>query len=112
MAQCPSVDPAAWRQRFEAFTTRIGRRFARVESRGRAGRFLRGMMSGLQRVNCWTLAEHVGEGSPGPMQHFLSRATWDEDGLRADLRDPVVEGLADPDAVFVVDETGDLKKGA
>jgi SRSO17 transposase len=45
------------------------------------------------------------------MQHFLAAAVWDDDGPRADLRDRVVEKLADPEAVFVVDETGDLKHG-
>jgi SRSO17 transposase len=69
------------------------------------------MMGGLQRVNCWTLAEHVGEKTPGGMQHFLSSAKWDDEGLRADLRDHVLEQLAHPDAVLVLDETGDLKKG-
>lgn len=74
-------------------------------------RFLRGLMAGLPRVNCWTLAEHAGETSPGGMQHFLAAAVCDEDGLRADLRGYVTETFADPDAVFVVDETGDLKHG-
>ncbi|MEX5638072.1 IS701 family transposase, partial [Parafrankia sp. FMc2] len=74
-------------------------------------RFLRGLMAGLPRVNCWTLAEHAGEASPGGMQHFLAAAVWDDDGLRGDLRDYVVERFADAEAVFVFDETGDVKKG-
>ena len=45
------------------------------------------------------------------MQHLLARAVWDEDGVRDDVRDYVVEHLGDPQAVLVVDETGDLKKG-
>lgn len=45
------------------------------------------------------------------MQHLLARAVWDTDGVRDDLRDYVVEHLGDEDAVLVVDETGDLKKG-
>jgi SRSO17 transposase len=45
------------------------------------------------------------------MQHLLNRASWDTDGVRDDLRDYVTEHLGDPDAVLVVDETGDLKKG-
>jgi SRSO17 transposase len=36
---------------------------------------------------------------------------WDEDAVRDDLRDYVVEHLGDPGAVLVVDETGDLKQG-
>jgi SRSO17 transposase len=33
------------------------------------------------------------------------------DSVRDDLRGYVVDGLGSPDAVLVVDETGDLKKG-
>jgi SRSO17 transposase len=54
----------------------------------------------------------MGEDRPGPMQHFLSRAVWDDDGVRQDLRDYVTETLGHPEAVLVIDETGDLKKGA
>src|SRR5215207_9700060 len=45
------------------------------------------------------------------MQYLLGRAAWDTDGVREDLRDYVITGLGDTDAVLVVDETGDLKKG-
>jgi SRSO17 transposase len=69
------------------------------------------MTAGLPRVNCETIAEHVGEPNPSGMQHFLARAAWDDDGTRDDLRAYVVDHLGDPDAVLVVDETGDLKKG-
>lgn len=112
MAVCPSVDPDGWREAFEGLAGRLDRRFARPESRRRMRRFLRGLMAGLPRVNCWTLAEHAGEASPGGMQHFLATAMWDDDGLRADLRDYVVERFGDSEAVFVFDETGDVKKGS
>jgi SRSO17 transposase len=45
------------------------------------------------------------------MQYLLGRASWDTDGVRDDLRDYVIGALGDSDAVLVVDETGDLKKG-
>jgi SRSO17 transposase len=45
------------------------------------------------------------------MQHLLARTVWDEDKVRDDLRDYVVEHLGDPQATLVIDETGDLKKG-
>jgi SRSO17 transposase len=73
--------------------------------------FLLGLLAGLPRVNCWTIAEHAGETSPDGMQHLLARAAWDADAVRDDLRDYVVDHLGDPGAVLVVDETGDLKKG-
>lgn len=90
---------------------RIGSRFGRVEPRRRVGLFLLGLLAGLPRVNCWTIAEHAGETSPDGMQHLLARAAWDADAVRDDLRDYVVDHLGDPGAVLVVDETGDLKKG-
>jgi SRSO17 transposase len=45
------------------------------------------------------------------MQHLLSQAVWDADTVRDDLRDDVIDHLADPEAVLVIDETGDLKQG-
>lgn len=45
------------------------------------------------------------------MQHLLARARWDADGVRDDVRDFVTGRLPDPQAVLVVDETGDVKKG-
>jgi SRSO17 transposase len=45
------------------------------------------------------------------MQRLLSAAVWDEAGVRDDLRGYVLEHFADPGAVLVADETGDLKKG-
>jgi hypothetical protein len=37
------------------------------------------------------------------MQHLLNRASRDTDGVRDDLRDYVITGLGDTDAVLVVD---------
>jgi SRSO17 transposase len=45
------------------------------------------------------------------MQHLLAGAVWDHDAVRDDIRDYLLEHLADPAGVLVVDETGDLKKG-
>jgi len=45
------------------------------------------------------------------MQHLLAGARWDADAVYDDVRSYVVEHLGGPDAVLVVDETGDLKKG-
>jgi SRSO17 transposase len=70
-----------------------------------------GLLADLPRKNCWTIAEHAGDASPDGMQHLLSRAVWDEDAVRDDIRGYVTEHLGDPEAVLVVDETGDLKKG-
>jgi SRSO17 transposase len=90
----------------------IAGRFARYEPRLRAGRLVLGLLSDLPRKNCWTIAEWAGETSPHGMQHLLSRAAWDADAVRDDLREYVVEHLHDEAAVLVIDETGDVKKSA
>jgi len=106
-----SIDPAHWQTSFDALMARIAGRFSRVEPRRRAGRLVQGLLADLPRKNCWTIAERAGEATPDAMQHLLSRARWDADGIRDDLRDYVAENLDDDQAVLVVDETGDLKKG-
>jgi SRSO17 transposase len=70
-----------------------------------------GLLADLPRKNCWTIAEHAGDLTPDGMQHLLGRAVWDHDGVRDDVRGYLVEHLVDPEAVLVIDETGDLKKG-
>ena len=70
------------------------------------------MVSGLDRKNCWTIAEHRGAATPDGLQHLLARASWDADAVRDDLRDYVVNAFGVPAAVLVVDETGDIKKGS
>jgi SRSO17 transposase len=105
------VDPASWQAGLEELLSRVAGRFGRVEPRWRARAFVHGLLADLPRKNCWTLAEHAGDPSPDGMQHLLARAVWDEDGVRDDVRDYLVEHPGDPAAVLVVDETGDLKKG-
>jgi SRSO17 transposase len=106
-----SVDPARWQELFEELLGRVAGRFGRVEPRRRARALVLGLLADLPRKNCWTIAEHAGDASPDGMQHLLSRAVWDEDAVRDDIRGYVTEHLGDPEAVLVVDETGDLKKG-
>jgi SRSO17 transposase len=106
------VDPARWQAGLDELLGRVAARFPRVEPRRRARALVLGLLADLPRKNCWTIAEHAGDATPDGMQHLLARAVWDEDGVRDDLRACVVEHLGDPQAVLVVDETGDLKKGA
>ncbi|HUZ51258.1 MAG TPA: IS701 family transposase [Streptosporangiaceae bacterium] len=91
--------------------SRIAGRFTRVEPRRRARQLVLGLLSDLPRKNCWTIAEWAGERTPDGMQHLLGRAKWDADRVRDDVCDYVVDHLHDDQAVLVVDETGDVKKG-
>jgi hypothetical protein len=84
-------DPLRWQAGLDELMGRIGGRFWRVEPRRRARAFLLGLMAGLPRVNCWTIAEHAGDASPDGMQHLLAGAVWDSEGVRDDLRGYVVE---------------------
>jgi hypothetical protein len=81
------------------------------EPRRRARSLVLGLLSDLPRKNCWTIAEHAGDATPDGAQHLLGRAKWDADAVRDDIRTYVVDHLGDEEAVLVVDETGDLKKG-
>jgi SRSO17 transposase len=106
-----SLDLVGWRAEFDGLMGVIAGRFARVESRRLARDAVLGLVSPLAVKNCWTLAEHAGHDSPDRLQHLLSKAKWDTDGVRNDLRGYVVDRLGDPDAVLICDETGDVKKG-
>ena len=106
-----SVTPARWQAGLEELLGRVARRFGRVEPRRHARAFVLGLLADLPRKNCWTIAEHAGDATPDGMQHLLAGAVWDEHAVRDDVRDYLLEHLADPAAVLVVDETGDLKKG-
>ena len=90
---------------------KVAGQFARVEPRATARAFVTGLLSDVERKNCWSLAEHCGHRRPDAMQRLLRSARWDADAVRDDLRDLVVERLGDPDGVLIVDETGFLKKG-
>jgi hypothetical protein len=62
---------------FDELMGRIAGRFGRVEPRRRARAFVLGLLSGLSRKNCWTLAEQAGDATPDGMQHLLAGARWD-----------------------------------
>jgi SRSO17 transposase len=111
VAAAHSVDADRWQTEFSAVIDRIAPRFRRYEPLRHAAELMAGMVSGLDRKNCWTIAEHRGDATPDGLQHLLSRASWDAEEIRDDLRDYVIEAFGDPGAILVVDETGDVKKG-
>jgi SRSO17 transposase len=112
MAAGHSVNPERWLAGLDDLLGLVGARVGRVEPRKHLRQFVIGMMAGLPRVNCWTLAEHAGESGPRGMQRFLSEAVWDHDGLLTDVQDWALGHLGERDAILVIDETGDVKKGS
>jgi SRSO17 transposase len=76
-----------------------------------AGVFLDGLFGEERRKTGWMRAEAAGDPGPWRQQAILGRGRWDADALRDIVRAYVVERLAEPNAVLVVDETGFLKQG-
>lgn len=105
------VDAQRWRVLFDDLLLTVGQRFRRPEPRRRVGDFVRGLLAPLPRKNCWTIAEHVGDTGPDGMQDLLTRVKWDDAAVRADVGEFIGEQFGDPEAVLIIDETGDLKKG-
>ena len=94
-----------------ALHERIKDRFVRPVAWERALTYLRGLLAPVERKNGWQLAEYAGDARPDGVQRLLSTYRWDEDGVRDDLREYVVEHLGDERGVLVVAETGFLKQG-
>ncbi len=103
-----------WSLQLQQLHRRIAPRFARPEPRRRALLYLQGILSEIPRKNSWQLAEHARQAQPYGMQRLLSRAAWDTDGVRDDVRAYVLERLGTPDgagAIAVLDESGFPKRG-
>jgi len=108
------LDPAeirGWAVGLSALHQRIAQHFARAEPRQHAYDYLRALISPLPRKNSWHIAEYVGAVTPDAVQRLLATAHWDAGKVRDDLQTYVLEQLGHPDAVWVIDETGFLKKG-
>jgi SRSO17 transposase len=100
-----------WAQELDGVAATLAPRFERTEPRRRVLTYLTGLLSNTERKNGWQLAELAGEATPDGMQRLLSTAHWDADAVQGDLVTYVLEQLADPGAVLVLDETGFVKKG-
>ena len=97
---------------------RVASCFARRERRLTCRRMVDGLLSELDDYNCWTLAEAAGHASPCPMQHLLSRARCDDRAMLDSAADWTIGQLTGEqdgngaDAIFIVDETSDVKSSA
>jgi SRSO17 transposase len=96
-------DLAAWIAGLDDLFALVAGRFFRVEPRLRARAYVRGLLAPLAAKNGWTLAEAAGDATPDGMQRLLNRATWDDDGVRDDVRAYVIRHLGAADGVLVVD---------
>jgi SRSO17 transposase len=101
----------SWSEGVAGFHARFARHFGRSEPRERALDYLTGLLAPLEKKNAWTMAEQVGQLRPDGVQRLLNHSEWDENAVRDDLRDYVVETIGDKNAVLIGDDTGFLKKG-
>jgi SRSO17 transposase len=100
-----------WVEAFNILTSRVGLRFANSKTRRCFRAYMQGLLQPVKRKNSWQLAESLEQSSPYRIQQFLYRSEWSADEVRDDLRQYVIQHLADPEGVLVIDETGFPKKG-
>src|SRR5918998_4454728 len=105
------ADIRGWAVGLSALHQRIAKHFVRAEPRQLAYDYLCALISPIERKNGWQIAELLGAPTPDAVQRLLATAHWDADQVRDDLQSSVVEQLGHPDAVWIIDETGFLKKG-
>ena len=118
----PSLkDIGRWPLHLFALHARLAPYFARSEPRHHALLYLQAIISDIPRKNGWQIAEHAKQARPSGMQRLLSRAVWDEEGCRDELRRFLCQTLsassavpaesARPFPVLIIDESGFLKRG-
>jgi SRSO17 transposase len=86
--------------------------FAQARSRLTAFAYVGALLAELgDRRSCWQLAEEAGHATPRRMQALLAEYAWDwKDALGA-LQRFITAHLGDGEAIMVLDETAELKKG-
>jgi SRSO17 transposase len=109
-----SVDDAAHAELLDDLMGRAAPCFARRETRLTCRDMVNGMLTELDDHNCWTMAEAAGHPGPHRMQHLLSRARCDDQGMLDSAAGWSAGYLCAGDedgagSVLIVDETGDAK---
>ena len=85
-----------WVMSLHQLHQRLCPRFARPQTRQHLLLYLQALLSDIPRKNGWQIAEHA---RPYGRQRLLSRAVWDQDGVRDDLRSLVCQALHPPPLV-------------
>lgn len=109
MAVEETVAHELWKRCREELLERLADCFPRRETRRTCGDMLDALTAMRESANCWSLAETIGDATPDRLQHFLSRASWDEAAAMDRLAGWAVGHLGGEQVVLAVDETGDAK---
>ena len=86
--------------------------FAQARSRFAAFAYVAALLAvSGDRKSCWQLGEQAGHATPRRMQALLAEYIWDWRAVLEGLQRFILAHLADPEAILVLDETAELKKG-
>jgi SRSO17 transposase len=86
--------------------------FCQARSRLAAFAYIGALLTaGGDRRSCWQLAEQAGHATPRRLQALLAEHAWDWRAALGGLQRFILDHLADPQAVLVLDETAELKQG-
>ncbi len=97
---------------FLAFHERFAPYFGRREAQERSRQYLQGLfVQDAERKSAENLAEAVPGATPRALQRFMTESTWAERPLLEELAWYIGERLADPEGIFIADETGFAKQG-
>jgi SRSO17 transposase len=110
-AEVSPGDVRGCRDHITGFLKRYLPLFYRVEQRGHAAAFIRGLLSGLQRKSAEPIA-YQADIPRKDLQYFVGCGGWDDDKVMAEVRRHVREELAEDDGVIVLDPSAFPKKGA
>jgi SRSO17 transposase len=84
--------------------------FARNKGWAAGLNYIKGLLCRVERKNSWQIAQTVGSINPYRFQNMLNRGSFDEDAAR-DCNQQLLISELGAGGMFVVDETGFLKKG-
>lgn len=76
------VDVQEWEAGLDALFVRVKDCFSTEVSWQQARAYVLGLLSGIERKNGWTLAEHAHDPAPHKMQRLLNLYSWNPDDMR------------------------------
>ena len=100
-----------WVKSLEEFFKPFERYFLRSETRDNVQGYMRALLSDVKRKNSWQLAEAMGLADPHPLQRVLREAKWEDEAVRCQLREHIVQVMGSEQGIGVVDESGFVKWG-
>jgi len=108
-----SVEDGAWLGKLQdELRALIAPVFAQARSRLAAFAYIGALLAERgDRKSCWQLAEAAGHATPRRMQALLGEQVWDWRAALARLQRFILAHLGGDEAILVLDETAELKKG-